>query len=90
MTNELAQRYLLTLPIYKSRTGPLAGEVKKQYDARNMGIKALQALNALTDKPCEVCKYHTENSCTYRGCVFEGLTDANEFDIAYIPGVKVI
>lgn len=30
-----------------------------------------ELLACLTDRPCDVCKFHTENGCTEWYCVFE-------------------
>ena len=43
------------------------------YDAFEMAIKALELLDTLTDRPCEVCKHHKENGCCKWDCVFDGM-----------------
>lgn len=39
--------------------------------ALDMAIKALEQTSHLTDRPCSVCEYHTENGCSKWSCVFE-------------------
>ena len=36
----------------------------------NRGIKALELLDTLADRPCEVCKHHEEGECSQWECVF--------------------
>lgn len=40
-------------------------------DAIDDGVKALELLGTLTDRPCSVCKHHQENGCSQWSCVFE-------------------
>ena len=35
-------------------------------------IKALEGIRCLTDRPCSVCKFKTENGCNRFECVFKG------------------
>lgn len=32
-----------------------------------------EVVNHLTDRPCSVCKHHTENGCNQFECVFKGV-----------------
>ena len=36
------------------------------------GIKALELLDTLTDRPCSVCRHRKENGCCKWDCVFDG------------------
>lgn len=38
-------------------------------------MKAEELLNYLTDRPCNVCKCHTDNGCSKWSCVFEKKPD---------------
>ena len=40
--------------------------------AKEKSIKALELLDALTDRPCAVCVHHKENGCCKWDCVFDG------------------
>ena len=44
----------------------------EQEQALEMGIKALELIDTLTERPCEVCKHHKENGCCKWNCVFDG------------------
>jgi len=37
-----------------------------------------ELLDCLTDRPCDVCKFHTGNGCTKWKCVFEEPVDENK------------
>lgn len=39
--------------------------------AIDIAIQALEKLDYLVDRPCEVCKYRTEYGCSRWSCVFE-------------------
>jgi len=39
--------------------------------AIDIAIQALEKLRHLKDRPCEVCKCHTEYGCSKWSCVFE-------------------
>ena len=39
-----------------------------------------ELLNCLTDRPCEVCKFHTETGCSQWSCIFEGQHENTEED----------
>ena len=39
-------------------------------EALNKGIKALELIGYLKDRPCEACTFHTENGCSKWKCVF--------------------
>ena len=41
-------------------------------EALNNGIKALELIGYLKDRPCEVCEFHKENGCSKWNCVFNG------------------
>ena len=51
--------------------------LQEDYDALDSAIKAAKLISHLTDRPCEVCKFHKENGCSRWDCVFEEVnTDA--------------
>lgn len=37
--------------------------------------KWLISLSALTKRPCEACKYHTEKGCSQWDCIFEEIEE---------------
>lgn len=37
----------------------------------DIAIKALEQINCLTGRPCEVCEFHSDNGCRRWKCVFE-------------------
>lgn len=39
-------------------------------EAYDVAIKALEKIDHLTDRPCEVCEYHGEHGCSKWTCVF--------------------
>ena len=41
-------------------------------EAHQMGIEAINSLECLVDRPCSVCKHHTDNGCNQFECVFKG------------------
>lgn len=41
------------------------------WNALDMAIQVLEKLSYLKDRPCEVCKCHTEHGCSEWSCVFE-------------------
>jgi len=43
---------------------------EKKYEAYNVAIKALENISHITDRPCDVCEFHTEQGCTQWKCVF--------------------
>lgn len=47
------------------------GNMGEQKEALDMAIKALEQTSHLTDRPCPVCEFHTENGCSKWNCVFE-------------------
>lgn len=56
------------------------GEIAEYIQALESNKKMLENLEQvkakehgdLTDRPCEVCKHHSENGCTEWKCIFEG------------------
>lgn len=40
-------------------------------EEETMGIKALELISYLNDRPCEACEFHKENGCSRWDCVFE-------------------
>ena len=40
-------------------------------EAINKGIKALELIGHLKDRPCEACEFHKKNGCCKWDCVFE-------------------
>jgi len=38
----------------------------------DMAIKALELLDTLTERPCDVCEHHKEKGCCKWNCVFDG------------------
>ena len=43
-----------------------------QYEeAMLIGIKALDKISLLKDRPCSACEYHKENGCSKWDCVFD-------------------
>lgn len=49
------------------------GNMGEQKKALDMAIKALEQISHLTDRPCEVCEYHSDKGCSKWKCVFEGV-----------------
>ena len=47
-----------------------------------------EILVCLTDRPCNVCKFHTENGCERWSCVFEEEPDDTENKGEWIDDVK--
>ena len=39
-----------------------------------------ELLSCLTDRPCTVCKFHSENGCGKWNCVFDGKPEDNDSD----------
>lgn len=48
--------------------------LEESYKALDMGITALRNMELLTDRPCSVCKNHTDNGCSAWMCPFEEVT----------------
>lgn len=46
---------------------------KDKYEALGMGIEAIEQVGCLTDRPCSVCRFKTENGCNRWECVFKGV-----------------
>lgn len=42
-------------------------------NALNTAIQALELLDTLTERPCEVCEHHKEKGCCKWNCVFDGM-----------------
>lgn len=38
-----------------------------------IAIKAIEQVGCLTDRPCDVCRFKTENGCNRWECVFKGV-----------------
>lgn len=38
--------------------------------ALEIAIKAIENISHITDRPCDVCEFHTEQGCTQWKCVF--------------------
>ena len=38
-----------------------------------VAIEALEQVSCLTDRPCSVCRFKTENGCNRLECVFKGV-----------------
>ena len=36
-------------------------------------IEAIEQISCLTDRPCSVCRFKTENGCSCYECVFKGV-----------------
>lgn len=46
-----------------------------------------EMLACLNDRPCDVCKFHTENGCARWSCVFEEEPDSEQAEVqAYFDG----
>ena len=39
-------------------------------EALDMAIKSIENIGHITDRPCDVCEFHTEQGCTQWKCVF--------------------
>jgi len=61
MTNEQAKAEIMQ--IY----GVLSPNKQQALD---MAIKALENISHITDRPCDVCEFHSEQGCTQWKCVF--------------------
>lgn len=46
---------------------------EKSIEAFNRAIKAIEQVGCLTDRPCDVCRFKTENGCNRFECVFKGV-----------------
>lgn len=42
-------------------------------EALDMAIEAIEQVGCLTDRPCSVCRFKTENGCSRWECVFKGV-----------------
>ena len=42
-------------------------------DALKAAIEAIEQIGCLTDRPCPVCRFKTENGCNRWECVFKGV-----------------
>jgi hypothetical protein len=42
-------------------------------DALNEAVEAIEQVRCLTDRPCSVCRFKTENGCNRWECVFKGV-----------------
>jgi len=42
-----------------------------------------EQLACLTDRPCAVCKFHTEKGCNRWTCVFEEEPQSKEYSVRY-------
>ena len=42
-------------------------------EAVEMAIKAIEQVGCLTDRPCDACRFKTENGCNRWECVFKGV-----------------
>jgi len=38
--------------------------------ALKIAVKAIESISHITDRPCDVCEFHTEQGCTQWKCVF--------------------
>lgn len=56
-----------------------------KYDRNQYHIGFKDALACLTDRPCDVCKFHTEKGCKKWTCVFEEEPDDTENKGEWIP-----
>ena len=68
MTNEFAIKVLTELRGYGDKFANIGFDRKEALD---MAIKALEQTSHLTDRPCEVCEFHSDNGCSKWKCVFE-------------------
>lgn len=68
MTNEFAIKVLTELRGYGDKFANIGFDRKEALD---MAIKALEQIICLTDRPCEVCDFHSDNGCSKWKCVFE-------------------
>ena len=46
---------------------------KDKYEALGMAIESIEQIECLTDRPCDVCRFKTENGCNRWECVFKGV-----------------
>jgi hypothetical protein len=53
--------------LIQSMSNQLEGDI----EALDMAIKALEQINCLTGRPCEVCEFHSDNGCRRWKCIFE-------------------
>ena len=44
-------------------------------EALEMGNRAIELVEYLTDRPCEVCVFHKDGNCSRWNCVFEEGSD---------------
>ena len=50
------------------------GEYHTKFDdAFTEAISAIEKIQCLTDRPCSVCKYHSEKGCSQWNCIFDEL-----------------
>ena len=42
-------------------------------DAVDIAIKSIEQVGCLTGRPCDVCRFMTENGCNRWDCVFKGV-----------------
>ena len=46
---------------------------EKAIKAFDRAIEAVEQVSCLTDRPCSVCRFKTENGCSRWECVFKGV-----------------
>lgn len=70
ITNERAIEILsrVTLAYEVGKVTVTQAEIQKALD---MAIKALEQINCLTGRPCEVCEFHSYKGCRRWKCIFE-------------------
>ena len=71
MTNEEAIEELKAIKsAYGDKHFHTARLMQSEHEALDMAIQALENIGHITDRPCDVCEYHSENGCTQWKCVF--------------------
>lgn len=46
--------------------------MRRDFEAKELAVKALEQISHLKDRPCEACEFYTEEGCSKWECVFEG------------------
>ena len=47
--------------------------MKSEEEALDMGVKAIDLIMHLKDRPCDACEFHKEKGCSKWDCVFDEL-----------------
>ena len=69
MTGDKRDDAILAMEYYKLHFA----SNEKAIEAFNVAIESIEQVRCLTDRPCSVCRFKTENGCNRWECVFKGV-----------------